>query len=99
MKSRFASLAWLFTRTTLDLSLPSRREMKTAKGLLKTIGILFLAAFVIADIGYVLVQSSLAQYGALKPFGLQNIMFFNASTSALLIVFVFSFLMALSLFS
>ncbi|MCE5256356.1 MAG: hypothetical protein LLF89_05855 [Spirochaetaceae bacterium] len=99
MKSRFASLAWLFTRTTLDLSLPSRRELKTAKGLLKTMGILFLAAFVIVDIGYVLVQSSLAQYGALKPLGLQNIMLFNASTSALLIVFVFSFLMALSLFS
>lgn len=99
MKSRFASLVRLFVRSTFDLSLPSRRELKTPKGVLKTIGVAFLAIFVVADIGLVLAESGIAQYKALKPLGLQDLMLFNSSTSAFLIVFVFSFLTALSLFS
>lgn len=99
MKSRFVSLVRLFVKSTFDLSLPSRRELKTPKGALKTIGVIFLAIFVAADIGLVLAESGIAQYKALKPLGLQDLMLFNSSTAAFLIVFVFSFLTALSLFS
>jgi len=99
MSSNFLSLVRLFLRSTFDFSLPSKSELKRPKTIAKTLGIVFLGLFLILDLGFVFVESSIAQYKILKPLGLQDLMLFNASTAAFIMVFVFSLLTALSFFS
>ncbi len=99
MSSNFLSLVRLFLRSTFDFSLPSKSELKRPKTIAKTLGIVFLGIFLILDLGFVFVESSIAQYKILKPLGLQDLMLFNASTAAFIMVFVFSLLTALSFFS
>ena len=99
MSSNFFSLVRLFLRSTFDFSLPSKNELKRPKTIAKTLGIIFLALFLIIDLGFVFVESSIAQYKILKPLGLQDLMLFNASTAAFIMVFIFSLLTALSFFS
>jgi ABC-2 type transport system permease protein len=99
MRPRVVSLAILNIRSTFSISLPSRKELKQPKTLIKTIaigiGILLLAA----DFAFIFVMNSQAMYNAFKPAGLEDMMLLYTSISAALIVFVFSFTMALSLFS
>ncbi|HNX73234.1 MAG TPA: hypothetical protein PKJ53_03550 [Spirochaetales bacterium] len=99
MSSNFLSLVRLFLRSTFDFSFPSKREAKRPKTIAKTLGIVFLALFLVLDLGFVFVESSIAQYKILKPLGSQDLMLFNASTSAFIMVFIFSLLTALSFFS
>ena len=99
MKPRVLSLAILNIRSTFSLNLPSRKDLKQPKTLIKTIaigiGILLLAA----DFAFIFVMNSQAMYKAFKPAGLEDMMLLYTAISAALIVFVFSFTMALSLFS
>ncbi|MDX9784222.1 MAG: hypothetical protein RBT72_05655 [Spirochaetia bacterium] len=99
MKSRVLSLAILNIRSTFSISLPTRKELKQPKTLIKTIAIGIGILFLIAEFAFIFVMNSQAMYGAFKPAGLEDMMLLYTSISAALIVFVFSFTMALSLFS
>jgi ABC-2 type transport system permease protein len=99
MKSRFASLVILNIQSAFSLSLPSWQEFKKPKTLLKTIGIGVGAILLLADVGMVFVLNSQAMYKALKPVGLEQMLFLFTATMATVFIFVLSFTMALSLFS
>lgn len=99
MKPPVVSLAILNIRSTFSISLPSRKELKRPKTLIKTIAIGIAALLLIADFAFIFVMNSQAMYKAFKPAGLEDMMLLYTATSAALLVFVFSFTMALSLFS
>jgi ABC-2 type transport system permease protein len=99
MKSRFASLAALYIKSTLSISLPSKMELRKPKTPLKTLGIGLGILFIVADLGFIFVMMNLSLYNGLKPVGMQGMMLLNAATMASVLVFILSFLLALSMFS
>jgi len=99
MKSRLASLAGLYLKSTLNISIPPKEELKKPKTLLKTVGIGIGIVLIIADLGLVFVMMNLSLYNGLKPIGMQGMMLLNAATTASVLVFILSFLLALSMFS
>lgn len=99
MKSRVASLALLYIKSTFSISLPAREELKKPKILAKTIGIGVGILLLIADFSVIFIMMNLTMYESLKPAGLQELMLLNAATSASVLVFVLAFMMALSMFS
>jgi len=99
MKSRLASLAILNIRSTFSFSMPSKKELKKPKNLIKTIAIGIGALILIAEVGMVFAWNSQAMYKALKPAGLEQMLFLFTATMATVFIFVLSFTMALSLFS
>lgn len=99
MKSRLASLAGLYLKSTLNISIPPKEALKKPKTLLKTVGIGIGILLIIADLGLVFVMMNLSLYNGLKPIGMQGMMLLNAATTASVLVFILSFLLALSMFS
>ena len=99
MRSRIASLALLYIKSTFSIALPTRKELKKPKTLLKTIGIGIGILFLVADFSVIFVMMNLSMYEGLKPAGLQGLMLLNAATMASVMVFVLAFMMALSMFS
>ena len=99
MRSRVASLAILYIKSTFSISLPSREELKKPKTLIKTLGIGLGILFLVADFSFIFVMMNLTMYDGLKSAGLQELMLLNAATTASVLVFVLAFMMALSMFS
>ncbi len=99
MRSRIASLALLYIKSTFSIALPTRKELKKPKTLLKTIGIGVGILFLVADFSVIFVMMNLSMYEGLKQAGLQGLMLLNAATTASVVVFVLAFMMALSMFS
>ncbi|HWP69146.1 MAG TPA: hypothetical protein VN437_07580, partial [Rectinemataceae bacterium] len=99
MRSRIASLAILYIKSTFSITLPTRKELKKPKTLFKTIGIGIGILLLIADFSAIFVMMNLSMYDGLKPAGLQGLMLLNAATTASVLVFVLAFMMALSMFS
>jgi len=89
MTSPFPSLVRFYALTAYA---PSKRGAQNAK----TVGIAALAVFVVADICGVYGYMNWATYTALKSAGMQGLMLLNATITAALLVFVVSFLTALS---
>lgn len=99
MTAPFPSLVRLYLRSFYGLRPLSELKKAGPKSILKAVGIVLLALFVIADLGFLFVLSNLTMYDALAPYGLQGLLLLNAATSAALVVFVFGFVMALSTYS
>jgi ABC-2 type transport system permease protein len=99
MRPRVLSLAILNIRSTFSFNLPSRKELKQPKTLAKTVGIGIGILLLFADFTLIFVMNSQAMYSGFKPVGLEDMMLLYTATTAALLVFVFSFTMALSLFS
>lgn len=99
MNTKLLKLAALYIKSTFAISLPSKSEWKKPKVLIKWIGIVLLTILVIADFSFIFVMMNLSLYQGLKPAGMQSMMLLNAATTSAVLVFVFSFLMALSMFS
>ena len=99
MRSRIASLALLYVKSTFSISLPSREELKKPKTLAKTLGIGLGIILLAADFGFIFVMMNLTMYDGLKAAGLQELMLLNAATTASALVFVLAFMLALSMFS
>ncbi|MHB0898141.1 MAG: putative ABC transporter permease subunit, partial [Spirochaetales bacterium] len=99
MRSRIASLALLYVKSTFSISLPSREELKKPKTLIKTLGIGLGILFLVADFSFIFVMMNLTMYDGLKSAGLQELMLLNAATTASVLVFVLAFMLALSMFS
>ena len=99
MRSRVASLALLYIKSTFSVALPTRKELKKPKTLFKTLGIGLGILFLLADFSFIFVMMNLSMYEGLKPAGLQGLMLLNAATMASVMVFVLAFMLALSMFS
>jgi ABC-2 type transport system permease protein len=99
MKSRFASLALLHIKSSLSISFPTKTELKDPKKIAKAVGIVLLVLVLVADFGFIFGLMNVGLYNGLAPAGMQSLMLLNAATMAALLVFVFAFLMALSMFS
>lgn len=99
MKPRFFSLAALYVKSSLSIAFPSKAELKEPKKLAKAAGIVLLALILVADFGFIFGLMNVGLYNGLAPAGLQSLMLLNAATLAAILVFVFAFLMALSMFS
>ncbi len=99
MKSPFASLAVLYAKSMFGFGMPSRAELREPRKLLKAVGIVIFALFLVADIGFLFVMTNVSLYSALKPIGLQDMLLLNAATSTSVLVFLFGFITALSMWS
>jgi len=97
MKSAFSSLVRLYLGSIFGWKPLSER--RGAKEKLKLAGIALLFLLVVGDFGVIFVMSSLSQYEALKPLGLQGLLLLNAAILSTMLVFVFGFIMALSTWS
>ena len=73
MRSRIASLALLYIKSTFSIALSTRKELKKPKTLLKTIGIGIGILFLVADFSVIFVMMNLSMYEGLKPAGLQGL--------------------------
>lgn len=99
MNTRLLKLISLYIRSTFAISFPAKAEWKKPKVLFKWIGIAVLTLLVIADFSFIFIMMNLSLYDGLKPVGMQSMMLLNAATTSAVLVFVFAFLMALSMFS
>ena len=99
MRQRFAALVIMYLRNGISFSLPSLAELRKPKVLFKTLGIGLGILAIVADLGFVFVMMNLGLYKALAPAGMQSFVLLNAATTAAVLVFVFAFLMSLSMFS
>ena len=99
MKARVLSLSILYLKSTFGFSLPTKAELKNPKKLAKAIGIALLVLFLIADFSVIFVMMNVSLYDGLAAGGMQGLMLLNAATLATIMVFIFAFTMALSMFS
>lgn len=79
--------------------MPSRKNSGSPKAILKTFGWILLAIYVVADFGFVFGLIDANLYKALAPIGMQSFLLLNAVFMSIVIVFLFSFITSLSLFS
>jgi ABC-2 type transport system permease protein len=99
MRSRFTSLSITYAKTIFSVTLPQKSDLRNPKKLAKYFGIGLLALLVLSDFVFIFAMMNVSLYSALKPAGLQSLMLLNAATTAAMLVFVFGFITALSMFS
>lgn len=99
MNTRFPRLCALYLKSGFSFRMPAKEDWKKPKTVLKTLGIAILAALIVADLGFVFVMMNVSLYNGLKPAGMQEFVLLNAATMSAVMVFIFSFLIALSMFS
>lgn len=99
MKPRWFSLLSVYVKSSFSFSLPPLSELKKPKVLIKTAGLALAVLALALNFAFVFVVMNLNTYAGLKPLGLQELMLFNAATTASLLIFVLAFLTALSTFS
>jgi ABC-2 type transport system permease protein len=99
MKARVLSLSILYLKSTFGFSFPTKAELKNPKKLAKIIGIALLVLLLLADFSVIFVMMNISLYDGLAGAGMQGLMLLNAATLATIMVFIFAFTMALSMFS
>lgn len=92
----FLSLAKLYLSSFYNLPDFSVRKKLDRRGLIKLIGIVVLAIFVIANFGFMFVSMNMIMYEGLAPLGLQQYVLLNAVITASVLTLVIGFLTALS---
>ena len=98
-RSPFASLALIYLRSMFGFSVPTRAELRDPKKLAKTAGVVVLAIFLVADMGFLFGMTNMNLYRALKSAGLQELLLLNAASSSAVMVLLLSFITALSTWS
>mgnify|MGYP000224063662 CR=1 FL=1 len=99
MTTPFLALLKISLKTVFSIRLPDRKELRTLKGIAKTLGWAVLALVLLADFGFLFTLMDISIHDALAPIGLQAFMLLYATVMASVIVFLFAFLTALSFFS
>lgn len=79
--------------------MPSLKNNGSPKAILKAFGWIILAIYIVADFGFVFGLIDVNLYKALAPIGMQSFLLLNAVFMSIVIVFLFSFITSLSLFS
>lgn len=98
-RSAFASLVLIYLRSMFGFTVPSRADLRDPKKLAKTAGVIALALFLVADMGFLFGMTNWNLYRALKQVGMQDILLLNAASSSAVIVLLLSFITALSTWS
>ncbi|MCX8013238.1 MAG: hypothetical protein N3A02_02975, partial [Rectinema sp.] len=99
MTTPFLALVKISLKSVASVRIPDRKELRTFKGIAKTIGVLVLIIFLLADFGFLFTLMDISIHDALAPIGLQAFMLLYATVMASVLVFLFAFITALSLFS
>lgn len=99
MTAPFMALLRISLKTVFSIRLPDRKELRTLKGIAKTLGWAVLALVLLADFGFLFTLMDISIHDALAPIGLQTFMLLYATVMATVIVALFAFLTALSFFS